>query len=129
MSARTNSIGAGMLNVSLPLPEREAIKWHRLAGQKTSRVKLIREVLLEGARVRFPEVAQEIEQIRKEHWQKDQDAADALKDTRPAHLQLKFGFVCLLIGAFAVFGSHDLRLARTFKVRSGSARVSRREVA
>jgi hypothetical protein len=127
MTPRAHSIGAGMLNVSIPLPEREAIKWHRVAGQKTSRVKLMREVLLDGARVRFPELAEEIEQIRNEHWQADKDAAAALKDSRPAHLQLKFGFVCLLVGAFAVFGSHDLRLARTLRVRSSAVRVSRKE--
>jgi hypothetical protein len=50
---------------------------------------------------------------------------------REQRLRMKRGVTCLALGVLIVFGgaTGDLRIVRTFRVRSGSARVSRKEVA
>lgn len=60
----TNSIGAGRTNVSVPLWDDEAALLHHFAGQTESRVELVRKLILEGARAKYPALARQIEAIR-----------------------------------------------------------------
>jgi hypothetical protein len=61
--------------------------------------------------------------------QMDALLASQIKAVRDERLRMKRGVACLIVIAFAIFaGGSDLRMARTFRVRSGSARVSRKEV-
>jgi hypothetical protein len=112
MNARTNPLGAGTANITYNAPSEESAILNRLAFEMNiPRAELLRDVVLRGLQMISTEVAKNVEAVRQER------------------LRVKHGVICLLIGICAVFGSTDLRLARTFRVRSGSARVSRKEVA
>jgi hypothetical protein len=105
----TNALPAGTRNTSLNLIDEEYQVLLNISGGKLG--PFIKDTFLRGLREVDAKAAKQIQEIRNER------------------LRMKHGIICLLIGAFAVFGSHDLRLARTVRVRSGSARVSRKEVA
>lgn len=122
LSPNTHSIGAGRFNVAVPLWEEEANLLNRVAGQARSRVELVRELILDGARVRFPNVAREIEQIRRQRAATNRRAAKALADERQLHLRLFPAVVCLAVGLMsitaAILGGDDL-------ARRGSSRTAR----
>jgi hypothetical protein len=63
--------------------------------------------------------------------QMDALLASQIMAAREQRLRMKRGVTCLALGVLIVFGgaTGDLRIVRTFRVRSGSARVSRKEVA
>jgi hypothetical protein len=105
----TNALPAGTRNTSLNLIDEEYQVLLNISGGKLG--PFIKDTFLRGLR------------------EVDAKAAKQIQDIRNERLRMKHGIICLLIGVCAVFGSQDLRLAKPIRVRSGSARVSRKEVA